>query len=86
MLEVCVAAGPFLLVGVRDTLIKCCALLVSSGQLASALSQSGHHDRHRCLAVAVKPSLHFLYGFVWAGWQVTRWLACGSLQALSLRV
>lgn len=86
MLGVCVAAGLHLRVEMRDALIKCCAPRVYSGQLASALSQSGHHDRHRCLAVVVKPALHCPCGFVWSGWQVARWLACGLLQAFGPRV
>jgi hypothetical protein len=59
---------------------------VYSGQLASALSQSGHHDRHRCLAVAVKPAAHCPRDFVESGWQVARWLACSLLQAFGPRV
>jgi hypothetical protein len=74
------------LVVMREALNRCCAPLVYSDRLASALSQSGHHDRHRCLAVVVKPALHCLPGFVWSGWQVARWLACGLLQAFGLRV
>lgn len=50
-----------------------------SDQFASALSQSVHHDRHRCPAGMVKPVLHCPRGFAWSGWQVALGLARSSL-------